>query len=320
MKFARGTVAATSGVLAGLLVASGVAVGNYVVDQLTQPQPEDPLADFTFTPWELGIPSEDVRFPARGGAHAVTGWWLPQPTPSPVIIACSGYRGKKADLLGISSRLWHAGNTVLLMDFYGHGADRGVPVTLAFREVLDFLGAVDYVAQRETSQPLGAIGYSMGAAVVIMGAARDQRVAAVVADSPFATQRDVVAAQFRRRMPLPPDLFLGIADMILARRAGHRFSAVEPLQEVGDIAPRPVLIIHSTGDDVIPYQESERLYAAAGEPKELWIVPDVPHCGAYFLDRQVYCQRVTDFFTRSFALDHSPAWSSEREGSAHALD
>lgn len=320
MKFARGTVATVSAVLAGILVGSGVAVGNYVVDQITRPQPEDPEADFTFTPWELGIPSENVRFPARGGAHAVTGWWLPQATPGPVIIACTGYRGKKADLLGISSRLWRAGYTVLLIDYYGHGADRGVPVTLAFREVQDFLGAVEYVVQRVPDQPIGAIGYSMGAAVVIMGAARDQRVAAVVADSPFATQRAVIATQFRRRLPLPPDLFLGIADIILARRAGHRFRAVSPLHEVRAIAPRPLLIIHSTGDEVIPYQEAERLFAAAGDPKEVWIVPDVPHCGAYFLDRQTYCQRVTDFFARSFAVALAPIVADAREGGAHALD
>jgi fermentation-respiration switch protein FrsA (DUF1100 family) len=297
----------------------GLAVGNYVVEQLTRPQPDDPMAQFTFTPWELQIPCEDLAFPTRGGAHDVRGWWLPQPDSDRVVIACGGYRGNKADMLGISSRLWQAGNNVLLFDYYGHGAQTGVPVTLAFRETLDFLGAVDYAATRLPQARIGVIGFSMGAAIAIMGAARDARVRVVVADSPFATHRDVVAANFRRRVPaLPADPFLRIADILLGRRAGYHFREVEPLSEVQRIAPRPLLIIHSTGDAVIPYHESERLYAAAGTPKELWIVDDVPHCGAYFLDRDAYCRRVTKFFAYSFA--RMPAKPGAGVEAAHAVD
>lgn len=291
--------------LGATVAASGMALfagAQHIVNQLTKPQPVDPQADFTFTPWELNVPWEDVAFPARGGAHEVRGWWLPQPTLARVIIACAGYRGTKADLLGISTQLWHAGFTVLLMDFYGHGMERGVPVTLGYREVDDFLGAVAYVNERAPAAAVGAIGFSMGAAVVIQGAARDERVQAIVADSPFATHRDVVAAQFRQLVPLlPPDPFLALADPLLHRRAGYRFGEVEPLREVAAIAPRPLLIIHSTGDKIIPYQHSIWIYEAAGEPKELWIVEDVPHCGAYFIDRQAYCRRVADFFTDALA-------------------
>jgi fermentation-respiration switch protein FrsA (DUF1100 family) len=293
--------------LGATAAAAGMALfagAQHIVNQLTRPQPLDPQADFTFTPWELNVPWEDVAFPARGGAHELRGWWLPQPALERVIIACGGYRGTKADLLGISGQLWHAGFAVLLIDFYGHGMERGVPITLAYREVADFLGAVDYVAGRAPRAVVGAIGFSMGAAVVIQGAARDERVRAVVADSPFATHRDVVAAQIRQTVPLlPPDPFLALADPLLHRRAGYRFDAVEPLREVAAIAPRPLLIIHSTGDKMIPYQHSIWLYEAAGEPKELWIVEDVAHCGAYFIDRPAYCRRVADFFARGLTVE-----------------
>jgi fermentation-respiration switch protein FrsA (DUF1100 family) len=291
--------------LGATAAAAGAAVfagARHIVNQLTKPQPIDPAAEFTFTPWELNVPWEDVRLPARSGAHEVRGWWLPQPTADRVIIACAGYRGSRADLLGISTQLWRAGNSVLLMDFYGHGVERGVPVTLGYREVDDFLGAVDYAAQRAPTAAIGAIGFSMGAAVAIQGAAREPRVRAVVADSAFATHRDVVAAQFRQAVPLlSPEPFLALADPLLHRRAGYRFAEVEPLREVAAIAPRPILIIHSTGDKVIPYQHAIWLYEAAGEPKELWIVEDVAHCGAYFIDRPAYCQRVADFFARGLA-------------------
>jgi uncharacterized protein len=286
--------------MAGALAVTGGAV--YIVEKLTRPQPRDPAAEFTFTPWEMGMPWEDVAFMARGDAHMVRGWWLPHPNPKQVIIACAGYRGSKADLLGISKSLWNAGNAMLLIDFYGHGMERGVPVTLAYREVEDFLGAVDYVAERVPHASLGAIGFSMGAAVVIQGAARDERVQVVVADSPFATHRDEVEAQFRMTLPaVPPGPFLWLADHLLEWRAGYRFRQVEPLRDVKAIAPRPILIIHSMGDQAIPYQHSVQIYEAAGEPKDLWIVEGVPHCGAYFLDRPLYCARVAGFFAKGFA-------------------
>lgn len=298
--------------LGATIATAGAALfagAQHIVNQLTKPQPNDPSAEFTFTPWELNVPWEDVAFLARGGAHQVRGWWLPQPTMERVIIACAGYRGTKSDLLGISTQLWRAGYTVLLIDFYGHGMERGVPVTLGFREVDDFLGAVDYVAQRAPEAAIGAIGFSMGAAVVIQGAARDLRVRVVVADSPFATHRDVVAAQVRQVIPfVPPDPFLALADPLLQRRAGYRFQQVEPLREVGAIAPRPLLLIHSTGDKVIPYQHGIWLYEAAGDPKELWIVEDVSHCGAYFIDRPAYSRRVAAFFAQGLgATETSPA-------------
>jgi uncharacterized protein len=302
--------------LAGMAVYGGA---RYIVTQLTRPQPLDPMADFTFTPWELGVPWEDVVFAARDGGYEVRGWWLLHPNADRVIIACPGYRGNKSELLGIGTALWRAGYTVLMVDFRGHGAQRGEPVTLAFREVHDFLGAVDYVTARAPGAQIGAIGFSMGAAVVIQGAARESRVQVVVADSPFATHRDVVAARFRSIVPLvPPKPFLDLADPMLGRRAGYRFDQVEPLREIAAIAPRPILLIHSTGDQVIPYQHSIQLYEAAGEPKELWLVENVPHCAAYFIDRPAYCCRVAEFFGR--AMDPTPTVKLKRPAEVRGIE
>ena len=202
-KFGRRAAAAlgATAALAGMAVYGGA---RYIVTQLTRPQPLDPMADFTFTPWELGVPWEDVTFAARDAGYEVRGWWLPNAKSERVIIACPGYRGNKSELLGIGTALWRAGYAVLLVDFHGHGAQRGEPVTLGFREVADFLGAVDYVTERVPGAQIGAIGFSMGAAVVIQGAAREARVRAVVADSPFATHRDMLAARFRAIVPLVP--------------------------------------------------------------------------------------------------------------------
>ena len=45
-----------------------------------------------------------------------------------------------------------------------------------------------------------------------------------------------------------------------------------PETVVRQISPRPLLLVHPRGDDVVPASESEHLAAAAGEPCELHLI------------------------------------------------
>ncbi|MGH2344842.1 MAG: alpha/beta hydrolase, partial [Chloroflexota bacterium] len=62
------------------------------------------------------------------------------------------------------------------------------------------------------------------------------------------------------------------------------------------LGDRPILLIHGMEDSMVDYRDSEVLYDAAPGPKELWLVPRVDHCGAYFLDRPAYVERTYRFF------------------------
>jgi fermentation-respiration switch protein FrsA (DUF1100 family) len=251
------------------------------------------LDAYTFSPWELQVEYEPVEFVS--GGLAIRGWWLPQPGSQQVVIGCTGHRGAKHELLGIGSGLWRAGNNVLLFDFRGRGASEGDVCSLAFHEIADLRSAVEYVSARMPDARLGVIGYSMGAAVALLVAAQEPRIRAVVADSAFATMRDVIAFAYQRhRLPAVPVVHL--ADAINRRRYGYGYAAVEPIRTVAAISPRPLLLIHGDQDMTIPVEHSRRLLKAAGEPKELWIVPDVGHCGGYFAGRSQYVSRVASFF------------------------
>ena len=49
-------------------------------------------------------------------------------------------------------------------------------------------------------------------------------------------------------------------------------------------------------DSMVNPEDAKLLYAAAREPKELWLLPNADHCGAYFEDRVAYIERVLGFF------------------------
>ena len=282
--------------VAGALgAASALAVAAYTTMKLNAPMRG--INPYTFTPWELGVEHEPVVFGREQGI-VLRGWWLPHPDTDRVVIGCTGHRGAKHELLGIGSWLWRAGNNVLLFDFRGRGDSDQGPFSLAYYEMADLEAAVAYVFERMPQARLGVIGYSMGAAVALAVAARDKRISAVVADSPFATIRGVIEHAYGRyRLPLSP--MLRLTDAVNRLRFGYPFSAVQPIDTVAAIAPRPLFLIHGMADSLIPVQHSEALFAAAGDPKELWTLPQTDHCGAYFADRQEYVRRVTDFFDRT---------------------
>ena len=289
-------------VLGGLGSGIGIlgvlcAVALYVVEMITRPKKHLLFRDlYTFTPFELGLSAETVTFSPLYGDYKVNGWYIPCPRATTTILVCPGYRTGMSDVLGISAHLWRAGHNILVFEYYGHGSAVGKPVTLGFREINDFLGAVAYAKERAPQTYLGVIAYSMGAAVAIMGCARNNEVEALVVDSPFATHRRAIDYNFRHGFHLPSAPFVWLVDSLLWLRAGYRFHQVEPLRDIGRIAPRPILIIHSTRDSIVDPHDASLLYAAAGGPKELWLVPGVDHCGAYFADRSAYTNKVSAFF------------------------
>lgn len=286
-------------VATGLIGAAGSLIGAaYYISQRVNPRPARQFVDdYTFTPWELGVPYEALDLISADGLR-LRAWWLGHAVDSAVVVGSHGHTGRKEDLLGIGTNLWRAGFSVLLFDYRGRGESAAWPQTLVSREVDDLQAAVAYAAQRAPDAPLGVIGFSMGAAVAILAAADNTRISAVVADSPFTSGSDVVTHGVSRELRIPAGALVRVADEFVARLHGYRFSQVQPIAAVARLAPRPLFLIHGDQDSVIPVQHAHQLAAAAAEPRELWIVPGVEHCGAYFADRPTYCRRVIEFFDR----------------------
>lgn len=304
--------AATVGFVAGGAALSTLGAAYFVARQVTRPERPALQDGYVMTPFETGADYENVTFAPQRGAHILEGWWLGHPATKRVIVGCTGYRGSKSLLVGIGTALWRAGYNVLLFDYHGHGTGRGTPVTLGYRELQDFYGALNYVRGRIPAAQIGVIGYSMGASIAIMGSAKRQEVRAVVADSPFASHVDVVAHSVSRVLHVSGRPIALLADYFLPQIAGYRGRDVEPVREVAAIAPRPILVIHGVADTMVPFKHGEQVYKAAKQPKEFWAGEGAEHCGTYFLDRPAYCKRVATFFERAFdaemeQLDTVPA-------------
>jgi alpha-beta hydrolase superfamily lysophospholipase len=243
-------------------------------------------------PSDYGLEYEDVRFPSKDGTN-LAGWWVPAASPRGAVVLCHGYPSNRSDVLPAIPFLHEAGYDLLAFDFRRLGESEGKMTTIGLREPLDLHGAVTF-AQSRRSGLVGVLGISMGAATALLEAADDPRVAAVVADSPFAD----LAAQVPRRFGRGAAAGLAgrYAGWLGGRIIGERVGNASPLRAIPRIAPRPVLLIHGDADRVIPDADSRALYAAAGEPKQLWVVPGAGHVEAFGCERAEYERRVLALF------------------------
>jgi fermentation-respiration switch protein FrsA (DUF1100 family) len=71
---------------------------------------------------------------------------------------------------------------------------------------------------------------------------------------------------------------------------------LRPVDRIGEISPRPVLIIQGEADSMIPADSALRLYEAAGEPRFLWTEEGVSHVGMYSAHPEMYEEQVIGFF------------------------
>ncbi len=80
------------------------------------------------------------------------------------------------------------------------------------------------------------------------------------------------------------------------RIAGFPASIVAPAEAVPRLSPRPLLIIHGEEDTHTPLLHARALYAAAAEPRDLWLVPNAGHVRCHDAATEEYERRVGTFF------------------------
>jgi len=195
-----------------------------------------------------------------------------------------------------------AGYNVLLFDDRGCGQSDGWGIGLGSTEPNDIIGAVRYLKSRSdlTNRRYGALGVSLGAGVVLLAAAREPALVAVVADSAWADERpqlDRMSSVPIGRLSLP---VLPYEPALVDALIGARLEATSPSVAIGKIAPRAVFLIHSADDrnTTTPLTGEAQLYAAAGQPKQQWIAPSGGHAGALAAHPAEYQQRVLAFFAQ----------------------
>tara|TARA_B110000037_G_scaffold154937_1_gene174739 strand:+ start:332 stop:940 length:609 start_codon:yes stop_codon:yes gene_type:complete len=191
-----------------------------------------------------------------------------------------------------------AGFNILAFDLRNQGKSAKSFSTMGYFEKRDVIRALDYLQQQKQIESIGIFGTSMGAATSIMAMVDDSRIAAGVFEAGWANLDDLYSEIIEQHMGLPSYPLLPLTTWMLEQRTGMEMVKLNPEDMLADIAPRPVFIIHCSGDNLIGFSHGERNYAAAKKPKEFWKSPCQMHARAWQSDPEYIEQRVTNYFTK----------------------
>jgi len=254
--------------------------------------------------------AEEVAFRSTADAINISGWFFrasdatPE-TPRPAVVLCHGIWTGRRECLPLALRFQAAGYNVLAFDFRAHGLSDGRFTSVGHHETNDVLGAIEYAKSRPEVDPerIGVLGFSMGAAASIQAAARTPDIAALVADSAYADFLDAARYSFRLVTRVPQFPIAPMAMRWAKWLVNVDASQLRPIDVIGRVSPRPLLIAHGALDEIVPLEHAHRLFQAAGEPRELWIEPQAHHVGARDVDTQGYFLRVERFFRDALHCD-----------------
>ncbi len=208
-----------------------------------------PMRPVTATPADAGLSGfEEVLFRAQDGV-ALKGWFIPAEGARLTILFLHGNAGNISHRLEKIKILHELGFSIFIFDYRGFGKSEGKPTEQGFYRDAD--AAFRYLRdeRRMPSASIVLYGESLGGAVAIDLAAK-QKAAALITEGTFTSVGDMARSAF----PFVPRFFLSI-----------RFDALSKIRQ----ARVPKLIIHSIGDEIVPYTMAERLYAAAPQPKTM---------------------------------------------------
>jgi len=308
-------------IFSAIVATAYTALSIYIATQLVYVSQKPIYA----TPASLGLQFKYVTFPSRVDHVQLKGWYIPGVLPNGhlttqrTIIMVHGTRANRTDknagLLKLSGELARHGFAILAFDMRGAGESPPAPLSLGYFEQRDVLGAVDFLHSGQVPYPalgrthiIGGWGVSMGAATLLMAAAQEPAIRAVVSDCAYADIIPILEREVPKGGNLPPLFTPGglTAARILY---GMDFYAVRPEDIVASIAPRPIFFIHGTSDTYVPTENMNILAAAARTAPDAhiqtWLVPGAGHAQSFNKEGIVYVDRVVAFYDAALGPDTS---------------
>jgi fermentation-respiration switch protein FrsA (DUF1100 family) len=239
--------------------------------------PNLPSRQLTTTPKSIDLPFESVNLRTTDD-ESIHGWYVPASNERATLLFFHGNAGNISHRL-MSLKIFHQLNlSVLIFDYRGYGQSTGSPSEKGTYR--DAQAALDYlIAKRKI--PLDNIvffGRSLGAAIASQLATRHQP-KAIILESSFTSVPDMAA----QLLPVFPMRWL----------SRYSYNNLKNLQSV----TRPVLIIHSPDDEIIPFKHGQKLYDAANEPKTFLKIRG-SHNEGFYESGQTYVSGIDHFLNK----------------------
>ena len=197
----------------------------------------------------------------------------------------------------LAQHYYDAGYQVLAPDLRACGDSEGDYVGMGWLDRKDVLQWIDWVLAQDSEAEIVLHGVSMGAATTMMTAGEDtpEQVKVFVEDCGYTSVWDIFSSELKLRFGLPEFPILYTASATARAKAGYGFKEASALQQVQN-CEKPMLFIHGTADDFIPYEMMGTLYnAKPGTNKATLTAEGAGHGEAMDVLGDTYWNTVFDF-------------------------
>jgi fermentation-respiration switch protein FrsA (DUF1100 family) len=253
------------------LLYAGMALLLYTLQGQLLYQPDHELVG---TPRDISLAYEDVTLATDDG-YWLHGWYLPADARQLTVLFFHGNAGNVSNRLD-TLRLFHQlGLNTLIIDYRGYGRSEGAPSEPG--TYLDAAAAWRYLVEARgvPRNDIVVFGRSLGAAVATwLAASYPPR--ALVIESAFTSVPDLAA-----------NLYPFLPVRLLSRYQYNNRARIPQIT-------RPVLVIHSAADEIIPFAHGQALFEAAPEPKRLLVIRG-SHNDGFLISKEAYLKGISSF-------------------------
>lgn len=239
-----------------------------------------PFSSLAATPERIGLEYEDVYLDTSDGER-LHGWFIPSGQSDTTLLFLHGNAGNISHRLD-SIRIFHdMGLNVFIPDYRGYGKSSGRPSEQGTYR--DARAAWDYLVgvRGIPADRIVLFGRSLGASVAAW-LASETAPAALILESAFTSVR----AMGKKLYPyLPVTLLTRI-----------RYPTLDYIRDTRS----PILVVHSSEDEIIPFEFGQQLHKAAPGQAELLPIRG-GHNDGFLVSGDLYSRGLAEFIRRHVA-------------------
>jgi len=192
-----------------------------------------------------------------------------------IVVLGHGVTGNKDRpfLVELADNLSNAGIPTIRFSFSGNGnSDGEFTQSTISKEIGDLASVLDVL----DNHIICYVGHSMGGAVGVLSASQDNRIKLLVSLAGMVGTKAFAQREFGDVTP-DKGFMWDEPTCPLSQAYMDDLTQIDTVVDCASKISVPWLLVHGTEDDVVPIEDSQKIYAQANEPKELFTIEDANH-------------------------------------------